>query len=167
MTAVTAVAARARPSVRVEPCRLAPGERGRIVVTLDIPSGCHVQSHTPKEPFLIPTTLRLDEPGDVTLGPAVYPPAHTQWFDWTSVELDVYRGTVDIVTPIEVANEATAGITTIAGHVRYQGCTETACLPPVDEPIEARLEIQGDPVVWTPRGGDFGEAVAHEAQLGK
>lgn len=162
MTAVTDVAARARPSVRVEPGRLEPGERGQIVVTLDIPSGCHIQSHTPRDPFLIPTTLQLIETSDVTFGPVVYPPAHTQRFDWTPVELDVYRGTVDIVIPVEVAASARAGITTIAGRVRYQGCTETACLPPVEESIEAPLVIQADVV----RQRAVGRIIAEPRRIG-
>ena len=73
MSATTAVSAWPEPSVRVEPSRLAPGIQGRIVVTLEVPRGCHVQSHTPKEPFLIPTTILLDDVDGLDVGPAIYP----------------------------------------------------------------------------------------------
>ena len=141
MTAEMALA-RLHPSVRVEPSELQPGERGRIVVTLDIPNGCHVQSHTPNEPFLIPTTIHLDRVPVAGFGPAVYPPVEIERFDWTPVELEVHRGTVDIVVPVEIAPDAGTGEVAVTGHVRYQACTEAACLPPVEERIEARVNIQ-------------------------
>ena len=175
MTAATSVAAWPRPSARVEPGRLAPGQQGRLVVTLEIPDGCHVQSHTPKEPFLIPTSLHLDDSSDAILGPVVYPPAHTERFDWTPVELDVYRDTVEILLPVEIPPHSSVGTTTISGHVRYQGCTETACLPPVEHPIEARFEIISDRTVKDSAGklewhrynvfpADFPELAALQAE---
>ena len=142
MTAATSVATWPGPAAHVEPRQLAPGEQGRLVVTLEIPKGCHVQSHAPREPFLIPTTFRLDEDSSgAILGPAVYPPAQTERFDWSPVVLDVYRDTLEIVVPVEIAPNSPVGTTTISGHVRYQGCTETACLPPVEHAVEAQLEV--------------------------
>jgi hypothetical protein len=78
-------------------------------------------------------------------GPAVYPPAEIERFDWTPVELEVHRGTVDIVVPIEIVADAGTGDLTVTGHVRYQACTEAACFPPVEERIEGRVRIQARP----------------------
>lgn len=141
MSASAATHAGATPRVRVEPSRLAPGEPARLVVGLDIPDGCHIQSHTPSEPFLVPTTVHLDGTDDVELGPACYPEAHTETFDWTPVTLDVYRGLVEIVVPVDVRPGAGEGATRIWGHVRYQACTESACLPPVEQPVVATAAI--------------------------
>lgn len=128
-------------AARVEPADLAPGGHGRIVVTVDIPDGYHVQSNRPGDPFLIPTTLRLDETGDLALGAPVYPDGETQRFDWTPAVLDVYRGTIEIAVPVEVGTGATPGVRTISGRVRYQGCSDSACLPPAELPVEAVLEV--------------------------
>jgi DsbC/DsbD-like thiol-disulfide interchange protein len=129
------------PSARVEPRRLAPGERGRIVVTIGVPDGCHIQSHEPAEPFLIPTTLDLDGSPGLTLGRATYPVGDTERFDWTPVVLNVYRGTVEIDVPVLVEAGANPGRRTVSGRVRYQGCTANACLPPAKVGIEVDLEI--------------------------
>ena len=140
MSAASAVPAMPAPAARIEPATLAPGARGQLTVTLDIPDGCHIQSHAPREPFLIPTVVEVDPLGDVTLGAPAYPAPVVDRFDWTPVELDVYRGRVDIVVPIEVG-PAAADSARITGRVRYQGCTASACLPPVEHVIEATVEV--------------------------
>ena len=144
MTATVAVAGWSPPRVRVEPPRLARGENGRVVVAIDVPDGCHVQSHEPVEPFLIATALELDDPpAGLKLAEPHYPAAEPERFDWSSIVLTVYRGTIEIVVPLEVAATACPGPTTISGRVRYQGCTETACLPPTDWPVDVQVEIIG------------------------
>ena len=130
------------PSARLEPPNPRAGDRGRLVVTLDIPPGVHIQSHDPAEPFLIPTTLHLDPIPDVTLGPAEYPTPHVERFDWTPVELEVYRGTIEIVVPITIAPSREGGAIAITGHLRYQACTESLCLAPSQLPVEAAPDIE-------------------------
>jgi hypothetical protein len=129
------------PTIRLEPHLLAPGERGRVVVTIDLPEGCHVQSAHPADPFLIPTSVELEALPGVTVGEVVYPPAEYERYEWTPVELSVYRGTVEVVVPIEVATDAPAGPLPIVGRVRFQGCSEYACLPPVERPVEVTLSV--------------------------
>lgn len=142
MTGMPGLAAWPPPTARLEPERLAAGDRGRIVVTLDVPDGCHVQSNTPAEPFLIPTTVEFDEPAaEVVVGPVAYPAEELMQFDWTSVELAIYRGTIEIVVPVDIDDAATHGPLTLSGRLRYQGCTPSTCLPPVEQPIDVRVEI--------------------------
>jgi len=129
------------PSARVEPRRLVSGERGRIVVTIEVPEGCHIQSHQPAEPFLIPTTLDLVASAGLALGPATYPVGDTERFDWTPVVLNVYRGAVEIDVPVQVEAGANPGRRTVFGRVRYQGCTANACLPPTKVGVEVDLEL--------------------------
>jgi len=129
------------PSVRAEPRRLARGQRGRLVVTIDVPEGCHIQSRDPAEPFLIPTTLDLDAPPGLSFGPASYPVGDVERFDWTPVVLRVYRGRVEIVVPVEVAAGAATGRRRVTGRIRYQGCTANACLPPAEVEVAVDLEV--------------------------
>lgn len=144
MSSPAANCAWATPQVRVEPPWLAPGEPGHLVVTLEIPDGCHIQSHTPSEPFLVPTTVHLDGTDDLELGPVSYPAGHTETFDWTPVTLDVYLGTLEIIVPVDIRPGAGGGTASISGHVRYQGCTESACLPPIEHRIAATAAIASD-----------------------
>jgi hypothetical protein len=130
-------------AVRLAPSELAAGEAGQIVVTVDVPVGCHIQSHEPAEPFLIPTSVQFDGTGEVEIGPVVYPNGEAERFDWSPVVLEVYRGTIDVIVPVEVAAGATPTLTTISGRLRYQGCTDTTCLPPAEAPLEVNLAIVG------------------------
>lgn len=130
------------PVANVEPPELPAGGRGRIVVAIEVPDGCHIQSHTPAEPFLIPTTLDLEGSDGLTFGPASYPVGDTERFDWTPVELNVYRGRVEIEVPVLVEAGASPGRRTVSGRVRYQGCTENACLPPAETSVRVSLEIE-------------------------
>src|SRR6266850_486960 len=53
-------------------------QRGRTVqgtVTMDIPSGYHVNSNRPLEKFLIATQLQIEAPKEIRVGPVVYPRA--------------------------------------------------------------------------------------------
>jgi hypothetical protein len=136
------IAAWPAPSIRAEPRRLAAGQRGHFVVAFVVPDGCHVQAHQPSEPFLIATTLQLaSPPPGIQLGPPTYPPEHLERVDWTPIALAIYRDTVEIDVPVAVAADALPGRVTVGGRLRYQGCTATACLPPVEQPVEIEVEI--------------------------
>jgi Disulphide bond corrector protein DsbC len=138
----TNLATWAAPSIRLEPAQLSPGGLGRIVVTLDVPDGCHVQSHEPIEPFLIATILDLDRPAaGIELGPVVYPVPTLERFDWTPVVLAVHRGQVEIEVPVAVTTAMASGLVSVSGRLRYQGCTATACLPPRTQAIEVDVPI--------------------------
>jgi len=126
---------------RVEPARLRPGERGRIVVEVTVPDGCHVESHEPSEPWLIPTVLRVDGPPGVFVGEAEYPPAEERTFGWSPVALRVYRGTFEVSAPLEVDRSSSPGGRVLRARVGYQGCTESICLMPSEQMAEAWLEI--------------------------
>ena len=142
MTAATGGVTIPPPSVRIEPACLTPGAPARLTITLDVPDGCHIQAHAPRDPFLIPTVLEIDAVGDVNVGPPVYPAPVVERFEWTPVELDVYRGRVDIEVPID-AGVLAADRITITGRLLYQACTSTACLPPIEHAIAAEVRLQG------------------------
>lgn len=120
----------------LEPLHLGPGQRGKLVVEVEIPDDCHIEAHEPSEPFLVPTELSLDPVEGVAIGPVRYPPAEERRFDWSPVVLCVYRGTIRLEAPLEVAAEAVAGLRQIRGRLRYQGCTPLTCLMPGSQPVE-------------------------------
>lgn len=128
-------------SARVEPARLRPGERGRLVIEVTVPEGCHVESHDPSEPWLIPTVLGVAAPEGITAGEVDYPEGEERSFDWSPAVLHVYRGTLELSAPVEVARGVSPGSVAVLALLSYQGCTESLCLMPSEQAVEARLEI--------------------------
>lgn len=125
----------------LEPLYLEPGQRGKLVVDVTIPDDCHIEAHEPIEPFLVPTKLDLDPVEGVAFGPVSNPEAEEKRFEWSPVVLRVYRGTIRLEVPFEVAAGAAAGLRQIRGRLSYQGCTRLACLMPSTQTVEAALEV--------------------------
>ena len=126
---------------RADPEGPRPGDVGRLVVEVTIPDGCHIESHEPGDPFLVPTVLELDAIDGVAIGAVQYPADEIVTFDWSPTTLRVYTGTVRLVAPFEVSVKAAGGRRRLIGRVRYQGCTETLCYPPAVQEVTASLQV--------------------------
>jgi DsbC/DsbD-like thiol-disulfide interchange protein len=103
------------------------GKATTVTLHFRIPPGLHINSHTPKEDQLIPTTLSIPEDSGVRLEDAVYPPGA----DFTlplnpQTKLSVYSGEFTIQARIV----ATAGDHLVEARLRYQACDNHACMPP-------------------------------------
>jgi hypothetical protein len=95
--------------------------------------GYHVNSHTPKSDFLIPTTLKLDAADGVKAGATEYPAGKMYSFSFDPTEkLDVYAGDFTVKLPVVAA----AGDHTVSGVLRYQACDNAACYPPKTLPVQ-------------------------------
>jgi DsbC/DsbD-like thiol-disulfide interchange protein len=111
------------------------GKASPVALHFRIAPGLHINSHTPRESYLIPTTLSIPEGSGVRLDGASYP-AGT---DFTlpldpGTKLSVYTGEFVIQTRIV----ATAGDHLVEARLRYQACDQNACLPPrtINVPID-------------------------------
>ena len=62
-------------SGNIAPDKIKKGRIARASVTLDIPSGLHVQSSKPLDKFLVATKLDVETPSGMTAGPISYPRA--------------------------------------------------------------------------------------------
>jgi hypothetical protein len=103
------------------------GKPATVALHFRIASGLHINSHTPSEDELIPSTLSIPEGSGVRLEDAVYPPG-TEYFlpiD-PSTKLSVYGGEFVIQARIV----ATAGDHLVQAQLRYQACDNHACMPP-------------------------------------
>jgi hypothetical protein len=130
---------------RVEPAQLSPGGKGKVVVEADIPSGGHIESNEPPEPFLIPTVLAVQSTPDVLVGSVRYPAAVERRFDWSPAVLQIYHGRIRFEATIEIAAGASAGLRTITAELSYQACINGACLPPNSQAVDVAVEI-GSPI---------------------
>ena len=92
-----------------------------------IRQGLHINSHAPKDDFLIPTTFSIPAASGVRLEGATYP-AGT---DFTlpldpKNKLSVYTGEFIINARIVAAR----GNHLVEAKLRYQACDNNACMPP-------------------------------------
>lgn len=98
-----------------------------VALHFRIKENLHINSHNPREQYLIPTVLSIPESSGVKLARADYP-AGT---DFTlpadpSEKLLVYTGEFTIQARIV----AIPGDHLVEAKLRYQACDQNACMPP-------------------------------------
>ena len=110
-----------------EQVTLPAGKPAQVTMHFRIAQGLHINSHTPKSEFLIPTVLSIPEGSGVRLEGANYPPGAdiTLPID-PKTKLSVYTGEFVIQTRIV----AVRGDHLVEAKLHYQACDQNACMPP-------------------------------------
>jgi thiol:disulfide interchange protein DsbD len=127
--------------------------RGRLtaapaeaVVEVTIAPGWHVNSHAPRDTFLIPTTVSFTPPPGVRAGAVSYPaPVERRLAFGGDKAFLLYEGTVRFTAPLE--GKAATGAEPLRATVRYQACDDSRCLPP------RSLELRADAPAPAPSAG--------------
>ncbi|MGB9407067.1 MAG: protein-disulfide reductase DsbD N-terminal domain-containing protein [Terracidiphilus sp.] len=114
------------------------GKPTTLTLHFRIAPGLHINSHTPRQSELIPTTYSIPESSGVRLDEAVYPPGS----DFTlpldpKTKLSVYTGEFIIQARIV----ASAGEHLVEARLHYQACDNNACMPP--KTITAAIDVIG------------------------
>ena len=115
-----------------EQVTVAAGKPTVIALHFRIAQGLHINSHTPKDEFLIPATLSIPEGAGVRLLDASYPVGT----DFTlpldpKTRLSVYTGEFVIQARIV----ADAGDHPVEARLRFQACDKNQCMPPKTIPV--------------------------------
>jgi hypothetical protein len=110
-----------------EQVTLPAGKSSPVTLHFRIQPNLHINSHTPREQYLIPTVFSIPESSGVRLADATYPAGA----DFTlpadpNEKLLVYSGEFAIQTKIV----ATPGDHLVEAKLRYQACDQNACMPP-------------------------------------
>ncbi len=109
--------------------------RARSALHFRIAPGLHINSHTPKDSYLIPTVFAIPAGTGVALKDAHYPEGNdiTLPLD-PQAKLNVYSGEFIIDTHIVAGR----GNHLVQATLRYQACDNNACMPPktVTVPID-------------------------------
>ena len=110
-----------------EQVTVAAGQSSPVTLHFRIAEGLHINSHTPTEDYLIPTTFAIPDGSGVRLAQASYPAG----IDLTlpsdpKTKLSVYTGDFAIQTRIVAAS----GNHLVEAKLHYQACNQTQCLPP-------------------------------------
>lgn len=117
--------------------RIEPGGEGasRVVATVSVQSGFHVNAHRPNEEFLIPTALTLQSAG-IAFDEPTYPEPQSKTFSFNGDKpLLVLDGTFDITA---LARPVPRGPVELV--LRYQACDDERCLPPATARATVRID---------------------------
>jgi DsbC/DsbD-like thiol-disulfide interchange protein len=115
-----------------EQVTVSAGKPSDVALHFRIADGLHINSHTPKDEYLIPTSLTIPDGAGVRLETATYPigkeftlPADP------GTKLNVY--TDELV--IEARIVATSGNHLVEAKLRFQACDKEVCMPPKTIPV--------------------------------
>jgi Disulphide bond corrector protein DsbC len=114
------------------------GKPSAVALHFRIQPELHINSHTPRADYLIPTVLSIPESSGVRLASASYPAGA----DFTlpvdpSEKLLVYSGEFTIQAQIV----ATPGDHLVEAKLHYQACDQNACMPP--KTITVPIDVVG------------------------
>lgn len=103
------------------------GKASAVTLHFRIQQNLHINSHTPRAEYLIPTVFSVPEDSGVKLANATYPGGT----DFTlpadpDQKLSVYTGEFAIQAKIV----SSPGNHLVEAKLRYQACDQTQCLPP-------------------------------------
>ena len=121
-------------------------QRGRTVqaaVVVEIPSGYHINSNKPLAKFLIPTSLKIDAPRGVRVGPVSYPRAQLRGFSFSPDKLSVYEGRAVLRFTVTVPANFAPGLMELRARLKYQSCNDEACFPPTTREIKLPISVVG------------------------
>ena len=120
-----------------EPASVRRGKPTDVEIAFRIADGLHINSHTPADPTLIPTTLTLQPPYGVKVAGLRYPAGIKYSFSFAPHEkLNVYSG--EFVVHARVT-AALPGNFSLTGNLRFQACDNLQCFPPKTVPITVIL----------------------------
>jgi hypothetical protein len=109
-----------------------------VALHFRIAPGLHINSHTPREEELIPTTFSIPEGAGVRLDKADYPAGTDFTLPLDPKEkLSVYTG--EFVVQARIV--ASPGDHLVEAKLRYQACDNNACMPP--KTITVAIDVVG------------------------
>jgi cytochrome c biogenesis DsbD-like protein len=126
----------------VAPVKLKRGSSARLELTFRVAPGYHVNSNKPKSELLIPTSLHLDMPTDLSLSKIDYPDGEDKTFPFSPDEkLNVYTGDVSVSGMLNAGKAVIPGSYRVHGYLKYQACDDRACYPPAQVPIAFDVQV--------------------------
>ena len=140
-------------------------QRGRVVratIVMDIPGGYHVNANKPLGKYAIPTTIKIEAPQGVTVGPIMFPRALVRTLKAVNNErLAVYEGRAIFRFNATIPSNYGDNWMNLRAHVRYQSCNDDVCFPPKNEDIDFGLKV----VRSNYRGVHANETLVARAQI--
>jgi hypothetical protein len=121
---------------------VSPSKPAEVDLNFRVKEGFHVNSNKPNSELLIPTTLKLEPPSDLSAGVITFPPGKDISFPFDpSEKLNVYSDAFTVKAKLMAAHTANAGNFTVHGQLRYQACNDNACFPPKSIPFQFDVHV--------------------------
>jgi peroxiredoxin len=109
-----------------------------VRVSLSVAPGYHIMSDQPSQPAFIPTSVTLTS-DELSLAPAVYPKAVP--YSFADQTIATFRGENEVLAPCRPGTNAPSGAAAFSATLRYQACTDSACLFPVTRHFAERIQF--------------------------
>ena len=114
------------------------GRAEDVELRFRVSPGLHINSHTPKDELLLPTTLKLEGAG-VQVVKEEYPagkPFHLAIGAGETLDVfqDEFRVHLRLIAP--------QGSSTLSGALRYQACDTASCFPPRTLPVRVVINAR-------------------------
>ncbi|MEO8130941.1 MAG: protein-disulfide reductase DsbD domain-containing protein [Bryobacteraceae bacterium] len=120
----------------VTPPEKIAGKRNETVTAdfkLQLRGGYHVNSNTPNDEFLIPLRFTWTN-GAAEAGEVIFPKPQQEKYEFSSKLVSVFSGEFKAQAKFKLISTGT-----MIGKLRYQACSDKACLPP--RTIEVKLPV--------------------------
>jgi hypothetical protein len=123
----------------------ANSQRGRTVqgtISMDIPSGYHVNSNRPLEKFLIATQLQIEAPKGIRIGPIIYPRALRRLLKFSKSKVSVFEGHTVMRFTVTVPRDFSGNFAELKARLRFQSCNDDLCFPPQTREVRLQLNVE-------------------------
>jgi len=127
--------------VYASPGEVEPGSSFELAVAIDIDDGWHLYGENPDLDFLIPTTVNVTGPDDVSPGPFDAPEPHEMEDPILEETVRTYSGRIWFRSPVTVSENAAPGEMTVSLEIKTQACDDSSCLPPETTVIDVPVQI--------------------------
>jgi DsbC/DsbD-like thiol-disulfide interchange protein len=120
-------------------------QRGRTVqgtITMDIPSGYHVNSNRPLERFLIATQLQIEAPKRIRVGPILYPRPLMRSLKFSKSKVSVFESHTTIRFAVTVPGSFIGNSVELKARLKFQSCNDDACFPPQTREVKLWLNVE-------------------------
>ena len=111
----------------------------KIAVEVKIEAGWHINSNTPNDEFLIPTSFDLLSEKNFEITKIKYPDPLILRLSFSDQPVSVFEGEFFLGAIIDIPENLELGNHQIPVELYYQACNDQTCEPPQD--VKATLEI--------------------------
>lgn len=117
------------------------GSAVKAALVAEVAPGYHINDHVPSLDYLIPTELKLQPGGPLSLGSVIYPKGVDRKFTFLEKPISVYEGRLVVGVPVKVAANTQPGVYQLKGALDYQACNDRACLAPTSLPLILTVKV--------------------------
>jgi thiol:disulfide interchange protein DsbD len=112
-----------------------------LAIELSIARSYHINSSSPLQDYLIPTSVEFDPSPGLIFNEAIFPEAQIKKLPVSDTPMSVYEKAVKITAPLRVDENFSQKEAIVQGRIRSQACDRNSCLPPVWTPFSIMVQV--------------------------